>query len=387
MVAGEASGDRYGAHLIDALRGRVDAVEGWGIGGDRMIAAGFEPLREIRDVAVVGLVEVISKLPLFIGAMRDLRRRAARDRPDLAILIDYPDFNLRLARHLKNLGVPVLYFVSPQVWAWRPGRIRMISRRVDAMAVILPFEVPLYRNEGVEVEYVGHPLVDLATAGSSRDEARRRFGVSGDTKVVGLLPGSRMGECARILPVLLDAAAILHREIPGIRFLIPLAEGLERRPIEHMIRSRRLPVTVVERNFYDVLQACDTIAVASGTATLEAALLGVPMVIVYRLNPLTYWIGSRLATVDMIGLANLVLGRRVVPELVQGDCRPDRVAAELRRLLRNPTLRGQIRQQLLEVRRRLGRGGAFTNTADMAVRLLQGISVKSAPRTAAEVEQ
>lgn len=370
LVAGEASGDRYGAHLIAALREQAGGIACFGIGGDRMIREGFEPLYESRRLAVVGLVEVLTRLPLYLRVMRDLRRRVAADRPDLAVLIDFPDFNLRLARHLKRAGIPVLYFVGPQVWAWRRGRVRTIAGRVDAMALILPFEASLYAGTGLEVEFVGHPLVDLAAPRCGREEARRRFGIGAGETAVGLLPGSRPGESRRILPVLLAAARILRRRLPRTRFLVPLADTLDRADLEAGVRREGVPVEVVEDQFYEVLTACDAAAVASGTATLEAALLGLPMVIVYRLHPLTHWIGSRLATVEMIGLANLVLGRRVVPELVQKECRPERVAAEIARLIDDPDHRARIQAALAGVRDRLGRGDAFRNTAGMALRLL-----------------
>ncbi len=370
MVAGESSGDRYGAHLIRALRDRTGDLTCFGIGGEQMVAAGFEPLHDSRDFSVVGFVEILSRLPMFFRAMRDLRRAAEERRPDLGILIDYPGFNLRLAPHLKAFGIPILYFVSPQVWAWRKGRIRTLARCVDTLAVILPFEEEIYRAEGMEVEFVGHPLIDLAVPTCSRREARDRLGLRKEAPIVGLLPGSRPGECRRILPVLLEAGKILREKIPGVQFLLPVAESLDRRVVEEMVRKKNLQVTLVEGGYYDALNACDVAAIASGTATLEAALLGIPMVIVYRVNPLTYWLTRRLVTVEMAGQANLVLGRRVVTELIQGDCRPGAVAEELRSYLENADRRNRIRADLVRVRQRLGEGGSFQKTAALAMGLL-----------------
>ena len=372
MVAGESSADRYGEQLIRSLRDRCDRIEGFGIGGERMRSVGFRTLYDSKDLGVVGLVEVLARLPLYFRVLRDLRRRIDADPPDLAILIDYPDFNLRLARHLKRRRVPVLYFISPQVWAWRKKRVRAFASRIDTMAVILPFEEEIYRSEGVNVEYVGHPLLDLARPSRPREETRRQMGISPGEPVVGLLPGSRKTECQRILPVLLEAAEKVHDRNRSLRFILPLASTLSRQEVERELGRHRVPITLVEGDYYDALNLCDAAVIASGTATLEAALLEVPMVIVYRLHPLTYWIGSRLATIDMIGLVNLIAGRRVVPELVQGGFTPDTVAAELEKLLNDQSLQEKIRRDLREVRGKLGSKGAFPRTADIAMRLVAG---------------
>ncbi len=383
IVAGEASGDLYGGLLMRAMAARPPVGSGApapprfvGVGGPSMRSAGLAPLGDAGVMGVTGFLEVLGSLRIIWRAYREAARTLAGEstRPDLAILIDYPDFNLRLARRARRSGVPVLYFVSPQIWAWRKGRVKTIAGRVDRMLVILPFEEAIYRDASVPVEFVGHPLLDLVRASRDRDQAFRPLGLDPRRPTVALLPGSRANELRAHLPPMLGAARILREEFSDLQFLIPLAPTLDRARVERVIREASgaagdgaaVRPVLVEEGRYDALAAVDAAAVASGTATLETALLGVPMVIVYRMNPVTYALARAVSDVRDIGMANLIAGERVVPELVQGECRAERIAAELRGILTDPARADAMRRGLAGVRARLGRPGAIDRVARAA---------------------
>jgi lipid-A-disaccharide synthase len=370
IVAGEASGDLYGGLLMKAMAAERP-VAFTGIGGPTMRDAGLDAVADASVLAVTGIMEVAARFSSIWGAWRatvglldDPRRR-----PDLAILIDYPDFNLRLAARAKRAGVPVLYFISPQVWAWRKGRLTRMRRVVDRMLVILPFEESLYRAAGIPVEFVGHPLLDLARPERSRRQARALLGLDPDRPMVALLPGSRRNELRAHLGPILGAARILEEEFRDLQFVLTVAPTMPRPLVQSLMAAcagpRRRPVLVSDDR-YDAVAAADVAIVASGTATLETALLGVPLVVVYRMNTLTYAL-ARLATdLPHIGMPNLIAGRRIAPELVQGECTPQRIAAETRRLLTDPGAAGAMRQGLDEVRGRLGQPGAIGRAARAA---------------------
>lgn len=374
IVAGEASGDLYGSLLARALREREPGVRIAGIGGTRMGEAGVSLFADSGDLAVVGLVEIVSHW----GAIRKAFGRAAAflkaERPDLVILIDYPDFNLRLAAKARRAGVPVLYFISPQVWAWRSSRVRTIARRVDRMLVIFPFEEELYRRAGVDVEFVGHPLLDLLPPPCEPREARRRLDLDPDRPLLGLLPGSRRREIGFHLPILLEAAARLRDSLGELQLVIPLASTLKRTELDpHLEAARRwrLEVRVMEGPPGEVLSTMDAAVIKSGTATLEAALMGVPMVVVYRTTPVTYLLASLLTHVESVGLVNILAGKRLVPELIQHRCTPERIAAGLEPFLRGRGLADQVRREMIALRGRLGRPGCFGRAAEAAMRLLR----------------
>jgi lipid-A-disaccharide synthase len=341
-----------------------------------MRAAGLEALGDADNMGVTGFFEVAGRLRVINRAFQRVRR-ALRDpsaRPDLAILIDYPEFNLRLARHVKREGVPVLYLVSPQVWAWRRGRLRQIRNVVDRMLVILPFERDIYRDAGVAVEFIGHPLVELVRPQRTRRQVLALLGLDPDRPVVALLPGSRGNELAFHLPPMMEAARILRAEFPDLQFLIPVAPTLRRSEVDRLVQARigpnpPAPVLVMEDR-YDAIAAADAAVVASGTATVETALLGVPMIVVYRMNVLTYALARMLSDVPHIGMPNLIGRERVVPELVQSDCRGDRIAEELRRILTDPSEGERMRRRLADVRDRLGRPGAIERAAAIAWNLI-----------------
>jgi lipid-A-disaccharide synthase len=370
IVAGEASGDLHGANLVREARKRDPDLLFFGIGGPRMRKEGVETLIDASQMAVVGLVEVIAHFGIISRAYLTLRRIITTDPPDLLILIDYPDFNLRIGKLAKRAGIKVLYYISPQVWAWRVGRVKKIGRLVDMMAVVFPFEVPFYQKEHVPVTFVGHPLVDTAHPSMARAEAVAFFGLDPARKTVGLFPGSRTHEITRLLPIILESAEILKKRFPDLQFILPLATSLSPAEIDPHLRSSGLEIKVVEGRVYDVMQVCDAIITVSGTVTLEIALLEVPMVIIYRVSPFTYAVGKRLIKVDHIGLCNIVAGERVVRELVQEDAEPALIAGEIGRILTDQVYVDGMRGKLAAVRGKLGSGGGSARVAELALAML-----------------
>jgi len=367
VVAGEASGDLHGAALCRALRARVPGLRLTGMGGDLMAAAGVGLLAHVRDVAVVGLSEVTRRLPALWRSWRRLVAALDRERPRALVLIDFPGFNLRLARRARRLGVPVVYYVPPQVWAWRPGRLARIRRDVALVLAVLPFEAPLYRAAGVPVAYVGHPILDALVGAPSREAARRLLGLAPTDLVVGLLPGSRPHEVARLLPLMRAAAVRLAAARPGARFVLARAPTVGAADL-----ARRLdggpPVQVEAGRTHAVMRAADLLLVASGTAALEAALLGTPMVVCYRVSRATAFVARRVLRVPWISLANLVLGRAVVPELyTPADATPARLAAEALRLLDTPAARAAQRAAFAELAAELGPPGVADRAAQLVL--------------------
>lgn len=371
IIAGEASGDMYGAKVVEAAHRLDTPVHFFGIGGPRMRAAGVATLVDATEMAVMGVFEVISHLPVILRAYKLCRKMLFERKPDLLILIDYPGFNLRLAALAKKSGVKVLYFITPQVWAWHSSRVKKIARLVDHAAVIFPFEVPLFEQAGLPATFVGHPLLDMAFATVSREEALADFGLDGGGEIIGLFPGSRTREINSLLPVMLQAAEILKKEFPDARFILPLAPGVDRGLINGFLTRFNLEVKVIENRNYDVIQACDAIIAASGTVTMEIALFGVPMVIIYKTSPLTYPLAKLLVNVDHVGICNIVAGERVVPELLQNEAEPVRVAAEISRYLVDGQYRSSVSAKLLHVRNMLGEPGAPARVAAIAMQLMK----------------
>jgi lipid-A-disaccharide synthase len=371
IVAGEASGDLHGGNLVRAMRQIDPDICYYGVGGKKMQTAGVELLAEVADMAVVGLTEVVFKLGMILRVMRRLKASLTKEPPDLVILIDYPDFNLPLARAAWRLGIKVLYYISPQVWAWRKDRIDTIRNAVDKMVVILPFEEEFYRKAGVDVTFVGHPLLDEVKKKYSRVEALKRFGLRDEAITVAILPGSRKSEVTRILPEMLGACRILTEKISPLQFILPLAGTLDPAFVRDILRQFPVLVNVIPDEIYDVIAVSDAAMVASGTATLETALLETPMVVVYKVSGASYAIGRRFIRVGHICLVNLIAGRAVVPELIQDDANPERIAAEVRELI---TRRGKAREMkasLAEIRGKLGTPGASRRTAQIACGMLQ----------------
>jgi len=376
LSCGETSGDRYAGELVREMRLREPSLEVFGLGGDRLAAQGARLLAHVRDLAVVGLLEVVSHLRSLRRVFERGLAEVDRRRPDVAVLVDYPDFNLRLARQLGRRGVPVVYYVSPQVWAWRRGRLDVIRKTVDQMLVIFPFEEALYREAEVPVRFVGHPLVDLVHPAADCDQFLAALGLDPARPVVAVLPGSRAREIAHNLPPLAGAIRILAEERPELQFLLALAPAVNAESLRQ--RLGPLPVRIVADQAQAVLGCCTAAIVASGTATVEAALLGAPMVVVYRLAPLTYLLGSRLVKVPHFAMANLIAGARIVPELIQRELTAERVSGEIRSLLDDPARRQRMRDGLAEVKHRLGEPGASARAAEAVLQMAQGRVIKNA---------
>ena len=372
IVAGEASGDLHGGNLVQAMR-RIDPeLSFYGVGGKRMQAAGVELLADAADMAVVGFTEVAFKLGMILRVMRRLKASLLENTPDLVILIDYPDFNLTVARAAKKRGIKVLYYISPQVWAWRKGRIETIRKTVDRMVVILPFEEEFYRKAGVNVTFVGHPLLDEVRKRYSRTEALKRFGLREDAVTVALLPGSRRSEVAALLPEMLRACRILMEKISPLQFILPIAGTLDPAFVRDILGQFPVRVSLIRDEIYDVIGVADAAMVASGTATLETALLETPMVVVYKVSGVSYAIGRRFIRVNHISLVNLIAGEAVVPELIQAEANAERIAAEIRNLVTRRGKAKEMKASLAMIREKLGTPGASQRTARIACDMLAG---------------
>jgi len=374
IVTGEASGDLHGANLIRAARSVDPELAFFGVGGSRMAAAGCEILIAGEELAVMGLVEVVGHFPVILRAFRQLKALLhGPDRPSVLILIDFPDFNLRLAREAKRAGVPVLYYVSPQVWAWRRGRVRKIARVVDRLAAIFPFEPAFYAQEDIEVEYVGNPLLDEFRIDRPRDEFLRQYGIDPAAPVVGLFPGSRRNELRYMFETIMDAAEVIRARNPRTVFLLPVAPSVSADDLRQRLAGRDLPLTLLQESIYDTANACDAVLSVSGTVTLQTALAATPMAILYKMAPLTYAIGRRLVKVPHIGLANIVAGRSVVREFIQESATPEALAEEILRLLADADYAREVRRGLEQVRARMGEPGCSEKVARMASEMSRGI--------------
>ena len=369
LSAGEASGEMYAARLAVALRQRADLAL-FGMGGPRMRAAGVETVTDYSEVAVVGITEVLRHLPSLLRAMQRLVSEAARRKPPVAILTDFPGFHLRLARKLLPCGIRNVYFVCPQFWAWRPWRVNIVRRRFALALCIFPFEEKFFGDAGMPVEFIGHPLVGAVRATQSREEFCRSNGLNAAQPVVTLLPGSRSGEMARHLPVLREACALIRESVPAAQFVLAAAPESD---AGALCRGwpPEFPLRVVQGQTYDALAAADAAIVSSGTATVEAALLDAPMVVIYRVSALTALLARLLVRTPFFSMVNLIAGRRVVPELIQKDFTAQRVAQEVLRLLQQEAARAELRRGLAEVRERLGPPGAIERAADAIVRFLR----------------
>jgi lipid-A-disaccharide synthase len=363
ISCGEPSGDLYAGALVRELHRLSPGISVHGFGGDRLRDAGASLVGDYRGLTVTGLVEALRVLPRSYAMYRRLVRAARAIRPDVLVVIDYPDFNFRLAASVRALGVPVVYYIPPQLWAWRSGRMRTLKQLADRILVIFPFEPEIYERAGARATFVGHPLVDLAKATEPREAFLRSIGLEPARPVIGLLPGSRPNELAQILPRLVDAARLMAGAAPAVQFLLARAPHLPESVFAPLAGSA-LPVKVVADRADDVLAACDVVVTASGTATVQTAIHEKPMVVVYRVEPLTYALGRRLVHVDTFGMVNLVAGRRIAPELIQEAFTADAVAREALRLLAPGDARDRTIEALREVRARLGGEGASRRAAE-----------------------
>jgi lipid-A-disaccharide synthase len=374
LSAGEASGDMYAARLATALKKRAD-LEIFGMGGPQMRAAGVDIITDYSEVSVVGITEILSHFPSLVRAMRRLVAEAERRKPAFAILTDFPGFHLRLARKLKRRGIKNIYYICPQFWAWRPWRVRVVRRRFAQALCIFPFEEEFYGDAGVPVKFIGHPLVGAVHASLDRVAFFREQNLDPQKKLITILPGSRAAELRQHLPVLREACLCIHRESPS-QFVLAAAPGATLASLREAWPPQ-LPVKIVVGQTYNALAAADAAIVSSGTATIEAALLDVPMVVVYRVTPLTALLAKPLVRTPFFSMVNLIAGKPAVPELMQNDFTPDRVSAEILRLLNDQSARESLRRDLAEVRLRLGPPGAVERAADAILQLVDGAQAQT----------
>ncbi len=369
--AGESSGDQHAANMFLELKKHQPDIKGFGMGGAKMALAGIDIRYDSGSIGVIGVVEVLKHYSEIRRALKLIQQLVSTERPDLLVCVDYKEFNLKLARFAKQCGVKVLFYVSPQVWAWRPGRVKTYGKAIDMMAVIFPFETTYYDAENVPVRYVGHPSVDKVHPQRSRLEDMAIFNLDEGNPVIGLLPGSRANEINRLLPIMLAAAEILQARIPGIQFMLPQADSISDELLESYMRQSLVKITVIKNQPYDVIQCCDVVMTTSGTATIEIALLTVPMVITYKLAALTYWLGRWLVNTPFIGLPNIILGKGFIKELIQYEATSENLAEEIQRILTDKFYADQMRDNLNQVKQQLGHGGGSKNMAELALEIMK----------------
>lgn len=362
ICAGESSGDIYGANLMKEIKNILSDVSFWGIGGKRMIEEKLDFLFTVDKMAVVGFSEVILKLPFFIKTLNEMERMLKERKPAVLILIDYPGYNIRLAVKAKRLGIPVIYFISPQVWAWGSGRVKKIRKIVDRMIVILPFEEEVYKREGVKVDFVGHPLLDLVKTVSTKIEFFRKYGFDDSHPLVGILPGSRKQEMERIGTILFETTSIMREKKKNLQFVLGLAESLNGNEVF-------IPpwVKVIKGATHDIMRHSDLLLVASGTATLEAGIIGTPLIIVYRTSLISWIVGKILVNIPYIGLVNIVAGKRIAPEFIQFKARAKEIAEEALFLISDERRREKMKDELNLVKGKLGVSGALRRAAEIIV--------------------
>jgi lipid-A-disaccharide synthase len=369
--AGESSGDQHAANLFLELKKLRPDVQGIGMGSKHMAEAGIDVRFDSSSIAVISVVEVIKHYGEISRALNLMQKIVKNERPDLLICVDYKEFNFKLAKFAKQLGIKVLFYVSPQVWAWRSGRVKKYGQVIDMMAVIFPFETAFYDAQQVPVRYVGHPSVDKCHPKYSKEEDLVRFELDGNKPVVGLMPGSRSGEISRMLPVMLKAAEAIIAVSPAVQFILPQAKSVNDDVIQAYIQKSSVKIAVIKNQSYDAIQCCDAIITTSGTATLEIALLSVPMVVSYRLSPITYWLGRLLVNTPFIGLPNIVAGKSIVKEFIQYAATAEQLSAEILRILKDTTYAQQMKADLLEVNKRLGAGGGSKKMAELALEVIE----------------
>ena len=371
IISGEASGDLHGANLVRELKKESPSLAFFGVGSKRMREAGVQMLADASEISVVGGTEVLTHLGAIYRVYSRLKRFLKEERPDLLVLIDFPDFNIMVGKAAKKLGIPVLYYISPQVWAWRKGRIKKIAELVKAVVVVFPFEVELYMSAGVDVRFVGHPLTDVVKSEFTKIEARKHLGLDHTRRTIALLPGSRKKEITHLLPDMLEAARELDTMFRDLQFVLPVAPTLTIDFIRQHVEVSGVPVKIVDGGVYDALRASDAAIVTSGTATLETGLMGVPMAIVYRMSKVSYFIGRLIIDVDHVGLVNIIAWKRRAPELIQLLGPPHNMAVAISKMLRDPVYYKEITDGLAAVRVQLGDAGASARAAAVVLSLLE----------------
>lgn len=372
IVAGEASGDLHAGNLINAVRAQKSEINFYGMGGDMMRNAGARITHDLRQVSVIGLVEVLGRLPTIMRTMKELAASISIEKPDLAILVDFPDFNIRLAEKLKKAGIPILWYISPQVWAWRSERLAKITRLIDYMMVILPFEVDFYRKHNLNVTFVGHPLVDIVKPNSSPQEMRDKLQIGDASSTIALLPGSRNVELKLLLPHLKEAAQLLYQHDKNRQFLLPVASSLDPERVKQLLANANAPIKVVKGQAYDCLSIADCAVVAAGTATLETALIGTPEIIIGRVSWLTWRLWARYTNLPYYGLPNYIIGEKLITELIQYQASGAGIAQAVEDLLASPAAQARLKAGYQAIQHRLGAGGASQNAAKIVLDILAG---------------
>ena len=370
IIAGEASGDLHAGKIVQHIRQRAPEIQFFGIGGQDMRAAGVQTLVDSAELAVVGLVEVLAHRKVIFGALHQMEDILRNDPPDLLVLVDYAEFNLRLAKTAKQLGVKVLFYISPQVWAWRQKRVHTIRKRVDMMAVVFPFEEAFYREHDVPVKFVGHPLVNELDIVDDLGKLKQEFGLDDKLKTIGLFPGSRRSEIKRLLPIILESATQLYQTRKDIQFILPVASTLNRADIQACLSRYELPIKLISGRSHAVIQVCDTIISVSGTVTLEIALFGVPVVVINEIAWLSYFIVKSMIKIPYIALCNIIAGEEVVPELIQAKATPDNICRETIRFLDDANYRNQTIHKLKTIREKLGKEDGIENIAQVILDML-----------------
>ncbi|MEE9338072.1 MAG: lipid-A-disaccharide synthase [Methylococcaceae bacterium] len=368
--AGESSGDKHAANMFLELKKQLPEIKGMGMGGAKMQQAGVEIQYDSSGIGVIGLIEILKHYGEIRKALKLMKQLIVSEKPDLLVCVDYKEFNFKLARIAKQQGVKVLFYVSPQVWASRPGRVVKYGKVIDMMAVIFPFETAYYESENIPVKYVGHPSVDKVNPNRSKAENLIQFSLQTDKPIVGIMPGSRVNEINRMLPVMLAAAEKISKSHKGIQFILPQADSITDELLQSYLQNSAIKINVIKNQTYDVVQCCDAIMTTSGTATLEIALLKIPMVITYKLSPITYFLAKYLVITKFIGLPNIIAGKQVVKELIQKEATEENLANEISKILDNPSYREKMLAELDKVKEKLGQGGGSKNMADLAVTML-----------------
>ncbi len=374
IIAGEASGDLHGANLVRAMKKRAPELNFFGMGGIELQSAGVQLLFDAQRIAVVGVVEVLAHLSDILSAQKILRKSMVENRPGLVILIDFPDFNLWLAKKAKKLGIPIFYYISPQVWAWRSGRVKTMAQRVNKIGVILPFEEKFYRDRGVEAHYVGHPLLDTVKVNMDRTTFCGKHGLPLSKKMVGLMPGSRRKELASLLPTMISAMKKMQRQSEEeLVFLLPIASTLTEKDLSENgldVNDNSFKIHILREDRYELMAFCDTVIAASGTVTLELAILETPMVVVYKVSPKTYFLGKLLVKLEYFSLVNLIADDPFVIELLQENASSENIAKETLRLLQDENKQSEMKKNFHQLKKKLGSAGASDQAAELAFSLL-----------------
>jgi lipid-A-disaccharide synthase len=370
FIAGETSGDLHGAHLINSLQKKDPGIKTYGLGGSQMKAAGAEIFEDLTDIAVVGFFEILKGFKRFKTAFKLALNKIEQIKPDAVILIDYPGFNLRIAREIKKRNIPVIYYISPQVWAWGHKRIDFIKNNVDLMIVVFKFEEDLYKSKDVNVKFSGHPLVDIVKPNEYDETTYKKHNIDKSKKIITLLPGSRINEVCRILPSMLEIAGILHSKNKNTQFIIFKSQNIDTSVYEKIMDLRNYPVRLIEADNYNLLNIADFAIVCSGTATLETALLEIPMVIVYKINFISWLVIKNLIKIPYIGLVNIVAGKKIVPEYLQYDIKPNHIASYILKVISDVNTSRKIKSDLNKVKEVLGVSGGSSKAADFIINFL-----------------